>query len=81
MFQCFHAESLLQGNLFKHVKPTLNKVEPKQLHSGTIWKNGSTLLNWSHFFLNKKTVPLTKVVPFAKTVPQWSRFPEFSKKG
>ena len=31
---------------------TEKKVEPKRLHGGTIWKNGSTLLKWSHFFLN-----------------------------
>ncbi len=41
----------------KHWCLTLKKeVDPKRLHSGTIWKKGSTLLKWSHFFLRPFSV-------------------------
>ncbi len=48
---------------------TEKKVEPKRLHSGTIWKNGSTLLKWSHFFLNNHVC--TTLQSGTKTVPKW----------
>ncbi len=55
-------------------------MEPKWLHSGTIWKNSFTLLKWSHFFLNSHVC--TKTVRKIngghpvdmKMAPPWSHF-------